>query len=211
LKFVLGLIVLAVLTAGTWAFFAGREADSDAVSLTQTEMPDLSEVARSDVEVTDRPAKTVLEIVTETPEEQSSADKPKVEVQTELNIEVLDRNGDALAGGGSNKVQKALENVLGGSTVLGAPSTGETAAEDLASNLEHDAIKSETWDQLEEALTVDGFNGLAISHALLGPRVDEATKKAIKSLVTVGEENPEQIQSVVSEIRKLLGLSSLGE
>jgi len=215
-KFVLGLIVIAGLTVGAWTLLTGGESSSGAVSLTESVEPDPSDVGPNNIEdsktgIADTPTKTVLEIESETGQRKPNSDNPEAEAQAELNIEILDGNGDALAGGGSNKVQKALENILGGSTVLGGPATGELSNEEMTANLEHDAIKTETWVHLEEALTVEGFDSLAISQALLGPQVDDVTKEAIKSLVTVGEENPEQIQRVVSEIRKLLGLVALNE
>lgn len=211
MKIVLGLIVLVGLAVGAWALFPKGETGSEAVSLTETEMPDPPEVTQNEVDAADTSDKMVLEISTEGAEGKTGTYNPEVEAQAELSIEILDGNGVAPAGSGSNKVQKALENILGGSTVLGGPTPGEMAREDLTANLEHDAIKTETWVDLEEALTVDGFDSLAISQAVIGPRVDDATKAAIMSLLTLGEERPEQIQYVVSEIRKILGLSTSGE
>ena len=213
-KIFLGLVVLAGLVFGARALFL--EGEPGLVGASVSEVPeqtlsasapdDLSPSKSSEIEEGAASSKTVLDIDPELAENDATADVPVVEPEAGVTIGVLDGQGEALGSGAPNKVQNALENILGGSTVLGGPTTGELSDEERLANLEHDAIQSDVWEHLDEALTVEGFDRLAIGQLLIGPTLDDTTKDAIKSLLSVSEENPEQIQSVVSEIRKLLGL-----
>ena len=214
MKIFLGVVVLAGLAFGAWTLFLKGEPSSDGASVSDVIAPstpdDQSTPKSSEIEDGTVSPKTVLDIGTELAENDAAEDAPVVEADVKprvgVTIGILDGQGDALVEDAPNKVQNALENILGGSTVLGGPTTGEMSDEDRLANLEHDAIQSDAWDHLDEALTVEGFDRLAIGQLLIGPTLDDATKEAIRSLLSVSEENPEQIQSVVSEIRKLLGL-----
>ena len=214
MKIFLGLVVLAGLVFGARALFLEGEPGLVGASVSEVPAPtssasipgDLSPPKSSGTEEAAVSSKTVLDIDTEQVVNDATEEATVVEPEAGVTIGVLDGLGDALEPGAPNKVQNAIENILGGSTVLGGPTTDELSDEERLANLEHDAIQSDVWDHLDEALTVEGFDRLAIGQLLIGPTLDDTTKDAIKSLLSVSEENPEQIQSVVSEIRKLLGL-----
>lgn len=209
MKIVLAFAVAAGLVIGALALFGAGEPGGDVVSVTDP----VPAVPAADVAVA-KPvdaagSKPVIDIATqaktETEAAQDVVDDALATADTEVGVIVESLGGQGQDGlsNAPNRVKNALENVLGGAGVLGGSPPG--ANEDNLANLENDAINGVTWAHVDDALTVEGFDSLVISHALFVSNVDPETKEAVRSLLAVGERNPEQLQSVIVEIRKLLG------
>ena len=227
----LGLLGLVVIGLAAWMFYPGStdlpesEAQSGEVAPqtteeTTTEAEEIEETTTEAVETAEEAveelkeeAETVVEDLKE--EAEAVADAVETDVK-EAAAEAEDKIKEALGGvagnveeavtGGSNDVKKALENALGGSTDQPVLGGGEASEADQSANLEHDAEPQVDPDALSEALSVETFDGLAIREALAGSDLDAITKTSIESLITVGENNPDQLQDVIGKIRELMGL-----
>ena len=122
-----------------------------------------------------------------------------------------DAANDATEGAGdaaestADRIQGALEDALG-SDGEAATTEGETTEAESNANLEHDAPAGNTMEILSQALTAEGFDGLAIRDAIQNSDMSDLKKTALEALVTTAEENPDQIQSVVAQLREALGL-----
>ncbi len=213
MKIALGLGSFAALVIVIWAGLADGPTSSKATSSTgEGKTPAAEESAQSvtdeanEVSVADEDAKTVLEIEDGTVKTEAEDTPSEEGAQIGVTVDALHGDLGENLSRAPNKVQKALENVLGGAGIQSGSSPSENASEDNVANLEHDAISNEAWASLEQALTVEGFDSLAIGQVLLGAELDAETKDAVRSLLTAGEENTDQLQVIIPQLRKLLGL-----
>ncbi len=109
------------------------------------------------------------------------------------------------AEGTASRIQNALESALGEAADTDVEG-GELTEEEMNANLEHDAPAGESDEILADALTIEGFDPLVIRDAIQNADMSDLSKVALERLVTQAEDNPEQIQSVVGQLREALGL-----
>ncbi|MDA8585692.1 hypothetical protein N9L47_05385 [Rhodobacteraceae bacterium] len=229
MKLVLGLIIGVGLGLGALFLFDKAEPPATAV-VAEPETGEVSAVVETEqadvvVEPTEpigdavaEPAETVVERVDEVTEDAAAAVGSVAEtIENEMKdalsgaddtvdgvFQSLTERGGAIADGGSNAVKNALDNVLGDTSGIGSVVVPSTDI-DAVANLELDAINGDARPEMNTALTVEGFDGLVIRQALVTSDVDDETTAKVIELVAVGEDNPDQLQEVVTEIRKLLG------
>ena len=129
-----------------------------------------------------------------------------MEGATEGAMEAAEGTAGAVEGA-TNEVQNALEEAVGEGAENGAVTeSGEISEEAAAANLEHDAPAGDPMEVLSQALTADGFDPLAIRDAIKNSDMSALDQTALEALVGTAEENPDQIQAVIEQLRGAFGL-----
>ena len=225
MKAALALALLAAIGFGAWFMFNQTDTDTTDASLPESEPVAVEEVEEtaetvddtSDEPVTEDVESEVDEVKTQVEDAVDTA-KEVAEEKVDDAVEAVDQAAEAIKNESAaaveettEKVQSAIEKALG-STAGAADTTADDAgampsaeAEESA-NLEHDAPTPVTEADLDAALSVEGFDGIAIRNALEGMDLDALTRTSVEALVVTAEENPDQIQDVVGKIREALGL-----
>ena len=222
MKALLGVIVVAALGIGAWILFSGGTEVPDQAPQTSSSEPETSEetateTAEDAVDEAEEAASEAVEQVEDALDDlkeqaETAAEAVKTEVEevvTEAEekvdavTEAVKQQAEEAVEQGSEKVQSAIAKALGAAS--GADGA-ESAEIDPEANLEHDADKTGGVPDLADALSVDGFDGIAIREALAASDLNALAKASVESLITVGEENPEQLQEVLPKIREMLGL-----
>ncbi len=229
MKAILGVLVVAALGVVAWVLFSGVSETPEAVpqssEATEDAAEEKAEEATEAVDDAKDEATEAVEKVEDTVDDlKDQAETAVEEVKTEVDEAVsdaeeqVDQAADAIkqqaedaVEQGSETVKSAVENALGGLTGGGGASddTNEESTNseaDETANLEHDADKPVEPSVLDQALSVETFDGLAIREALATSELDDLTKTAVESLVTMGEQNPDQLQDVIEKIRGLFGI-----
>ena len=223
MKAILGVLVVAALGVGAWVLFSGGADAPEAVpqsSVVEEEKPE--ETAEDLAEEVEEGATEAVETVEEKVDDLKEQAEEAVEtVKTEIDeavtetesqideaAEAIKNQAEEAAEEGANTVKNAVESALGGLTDAPEAENGENALSeaDENANLEHDAVKPLDPELLDQALTVEAFDGLAIRDALAGSELDALSKKTVESLVTLGEENPDQLQEVITKMREIFGI-----
>ena len=226
MKAILGVLVVAALGVGAWVLFSGGAETPEAVpqsSTVEEEKPEetAEDLAEEVQEEASEAVETVEEKVDDLKEQAEEAVESvktevdeavsNVEEQVDEAAEAIKNQAQEAAEEGASTVKNAVENALGG--LSNAPETSEAATGDNAqteadetANLEHDAQRPLDPGLLDQALTVETFDGLAIREALEASDLDALSKKTVESLVTLGEENPDQLQDVISKMREIFGI-----
>jgi hypothetical protein len=105
--------------------------------------------------------------------------------------------GDAVQG--AVEAAQGAADAASGATdaVTGAPSSADASAEGSVSP---DAMP------LEEALSAQTFDAATVREAIAASGLNDLEKQTAQALVDQAEQNPDQIQSVVDQLRTILGL-----
>lgn len=226
MKAILGILVVAALGVGAWLVFSGDSIDPDAVSQssepdangdaaeTVDEAADQVEESAADAAETAEEAANDLKEQAESAVEAARSDVEEVVTETEETVdqaaEAIKQQAEEAVEEGATSVRNAVESALGGLGGGGeeadANAQGNAVETDDTANLEHDAIRPLEPGVLDQALTVESFDGLAIREALATSDLDDLTKKTVESLITMGEENPDQLQDVVAKVREIFGM-----
>lgn len=84
-----------------------------------------------------------------------------------------------------------------------AEATGEAAQEAAEGAADATAAAG---DALTDALTVEGFDADRLREAVQASDISAEQKQAAEALIASAEQNPDQVQSVIEELRVILGL-----
>jgi len=122
--------------------------------------------------------------------------------------DAVDATTDAAADAANDAAgtaQEAVDDAV--ESVTGAAEAAEEAASDAASNLT-DAVSDTVSDTsgLEDLLSADGFDADAILDAVENSDLGVLQKTGLSALVEEARNNPELVESVVSQVKEALGL-----
>lgn len=183
----LGIIaVVAIVGVFAWLIFGGEEQP-----VVGTPEP---------VVEVETPAETEMEAAQEEVEE-------KVQGATEEAaeaVETIEDKADEAVQSAEEKVNEAVEGALENvnEAVEDASDKVESAVSDA---LGSEATPAETTGSLSEALTVEGFDAAELRQAVADSDLGFAKSQLAEGLIAQAEENPDVIQTVVDQLKDLLG------
>ena len=182
----LGIIaVVAIVGVIAWMMFGGQE------PVAETPEPVAEVETPAEIE-TETAQEAVEEAVEEASEEAAEA------------VETLEDKANEAVQAAEEKVNEAVEGALENvnEAVEGTADKVENAVADA---LGQEETPSETMGTLSEALTVEGFDAAALRQAVADSDLGLVQSQAAEGLIAQAEENPDIIQSVVEQLKDLLG------
>ena len=182
------LAVIALIGVVAWFVLGGQE----------TPAPQATAPATEETPVED--AETAVEDAVEETEDavEEAVDEAATAVE-ELQEQATDAIQDAEERV-NNAVQGALENV--NEAIDDASNTVEGA---VSGAMDQEAPQGETSGSLGEALSVEGFDAATVRQAIADSDLGAVQARLAEGLVAQAEENPEMLQSVIDQLRELLG------
>lgn len=117
----------------------------------------------------------------------------------------VEEAGEAAEAAG-NAVEGAVESAAEAATdaVEGAVEGATDAVEGAAAATQEAMASAEA--TLADALTADGFDAPRLREAIASSSLDDTQKQTAQELVNSAEQNPDQVQSVIDQLKTLLGL-----
>lgn len=195
------LAVIALIGAVVWFVLGDQEAPApqatapaaeettEPVEEAETAVEDAAEETGSAVEEAVEEAETAVEEATE---EATTAVEELQEQATDAIQDAEERVNNAVQGA-LESVNEAVEDTT-------------TAVEDAVTDaMDQEAPQGETTGSLAEALSVEGFDPVAVRQAIADSDLGAVQARLAEGLVVQAEENPDALQSVIEQLKELLG------
>jgi len=199
--------LLAAAGVGGYAYYQSNapvsevmESDSGEVE-TPAALEEASEAAGEAVEtVTEsvtEAAEEAVEAVTETVEETTEAVTEAVEDSTEA----VETTTEAVTETATEAVETATETVTETAT-----EAAETATEAVTDTTTEAAVETATEPMVDAALTAEGFDAAKVIEMIDGSDLGVIQKTTMSALVEQASENPDLVESVLTQVKEALGL-----